>query len=1063
MKTIFVLLLSVVSWAQTSSSVLFGDVRDSSGGLVQGVSIVATEVGTGFTRSIRSGSLGEYRMEDLRPGTYSIQASLRGFRNLTIGSVVLEVSQKLQLDLNLVPGHEYDEVTVTAEASLLQTGDASEGVLLQAATVQALPLVGRNIGNLVTVGPGAIPRQLGGFGHDIVNDLQGNRGAVALNPPVNGARSTMNVNVLDGAYNTDRNTFAIVITPPMESVQEFRIQTSLAPAQAAQAGGAVIDVITKSGTKNFHGSAFEFLRNEATDALGIFADPSLPKAVFRQNQFGGSLGGPLKVLPSTFFYGTYEGLRNRSAQSKLHLVPDSVIRQGDFAASNPLFDPLNVDGSGARRPFAGNRIPVNRIDPIATKFLNTYQPLPNRNTAGGGPNYLDSTPSTDDANSGLSRIDHQFRGQGWLFARYTINNQTTYAAGFFPQLPTLEKLRAQQGVIGYTSGFGRWVNEARLSFTRLSVLDVPVSAFQTNVQKELGMVTDSDEPLLYGLPFFVISNFETVTDSPTLPQVQRDNLWNVTDGLSITRGRHTFQAGFQWIHFQLNYLQSQFPRGQYLFTGAFTANLANPSNTGDPFGDFLLGFPQTTRRFAGLAQAYMRQDSVAGYVQDDYRIRPNLTLNFGLRYEYISPYSEKRNNMFNLDYSTLPQAPVLKRVSNAVAPDRNNFAPRIGVAWRLPGFVFRGGYGIYYQPEIAVESYDLVRNGLRNEINQTSGVNPLLTTRNGFPQGGTLGLPTYFGIDPKARTPYVQQWSAGLQRLVGGGILVEGSYVGTKGTKLGRFRTFNTPAHVETGENLGPRPGELQSLRTFPQFGPLIQRQHISNSNFHSLQLKAEKRFRKGLSFLTSFVWSKSIDDADTVIPGQYDSFGAQDERNLRLERGTSFFDVRRRFSAGYFYQLPRAHFWAPVFSNWQTSGIVTIQDGTPLNPVYFGLDLANSGTPNRPNVVAGQNVRLSSSERSIDQFFNRSAFSDPAPFTFGNAGRNILPGPPNNIFDVAVHRRFPIGEKMAFQLRVEAFNVFNHPNLGIPGPYPDFGPFFGKVFAAGEQRRMQFGLRFDF
>jgi hypothetical protein len=227
--------------------------------------------------------------------------------------------------------------------------------------------------------------------------------------------------------------------------------------------------------------------------------------------------------------------------------------------------------------------------------------------------------------------------------------------------------------------------------------------------------------------------------------------------------------------------------------------------------------------------------------------------------------------------------------------------------------------------------------------------------------------------------------------------------------------------------------------------------------------LKAEKRFRKGLSFLSSFVWSKSIDDADTVVPGQYDSFGAQDERNLRLERGTSFFDVRRRFSAGYFYQLPRAHFWAPVFSNWQTSGIVTIQDGTPLNPVYFGLDLANSGTPNRPNVVAGQNVRLSSGERSIDQFFNRAAFSDPTPFTFGNAGRNILPGPPNNIFDVAVHRRFPIGEKMAFQLRVEAFNVFNHPNWGIPGPYPDFGPFFGKVFAAGEQRRMQFGLRFDF
>ncbi len=1054
----------VSALAQVSSSVLYGEVQDPSGARVAGAAIVASEKNTGFRRAVTSGSQGEYRFEDLRPGVYTVSSDKAGFRKLLVDEVALEVNQKARLDLNLSIGEERDQVTVTASASLLQLGEASEGVLLQESTMRALPLVGRNVLNLASVGPGAIPRQLGGFVHDIVNDLQGNRGAVSFNPPVNGARSTMNASVLDGAYNTDRNTFATVISPPIESMQEFRVQSSLAPAATPQAGGAVADIITKSGSKLFHGSAFEFLRNEATDALGVFADPSLPRAVFRQNQYGATLGGPLGI-PSTFFFGAFEGLRNRSAQSKLHRVPDADMRQGDFAnGASPLFDPLNFDAAGARIPFAGNRIPTNRIDPIATRFLTGYQPLPNRAATDGGPNYLDSTPSTNDRDSALFRVDHQFGRIGSLFARYSLNDERVRAAGDFPQLPTSEKLRAQQVALGLTSSLGRWVNEARLSFTRLAVLDVPESAFKTDVVRDLGINANSDDPQLFGLPFFVITNFETVTDSPTLPQVQRDNTWHVSDGLSLTHGRHTVQTGFQWTHFQMNYLQSQFPRGQYIFTGAFTANLASPSDSGDPLADFLLGYPQTTKRFAGGAQAYLRQDVVSAYLQDDYRISPRLTLNIGLRYESISPFSEKRNNLLNLDYSRLPAAPTLQRVTTATKHDWNNFAPRIGLAWRLPAnFVFRGGYGIYFQPEIAVETYDLVRNGLRNEINEVTGPTPKLTTRDGFPRNASAGFPTFFGLDPNAVTPYVQQWNAGFQKQLAGGILADAAYVGSKGTHLGRFRTFNTPAHVETGENLGPRPGDLQSLRTFPQFGPIYQRQHIANSNFHSLQLKAEKRFHSGLSFLTSFVWSKSIDDADTVVPGQYDSFGAQDERNLRLERGQSFFDVRRRFSAAYLYQLPKPRFLAPLLGNWQTSGIVTIQDGTPLNPVYFAADFANSGTPNRPNVVAGKNVRLPASQRSLDEFFNRDAFSDPAPLTFGNAGRNILPGPPNNIFDLALHRRFPIGDRMAAQFRVEGFNVFNHPNLGIPGPYPDFGPFFGKIFVAGEQPRLQFGLRFDF
>jgi hypothetical protein len=309
----------------------------------------------------------------------------------------------------------------------------------------------------------------------------------------------------------------------------------------------------------------------------------------------------------------------------------------------------------------------------------------------------------------------------------------------------------------------------------------------------------------------------------------------------------------------------------------------------------------------------------------------------------------------------------------------------------------------------------------------------------------------------------VQQWSAGFQHEAPGRTLIEVAYVGTKGTKLGRFRRFNTPAHVETGENLPPRPGDLQSLRTFPELGPIFQREHLSNSIYHSLQIKAERQMGTALSFIASFVWAKSIDDADSLVPGQFESFGAQDERNLRLERGLSFFDVRRRLSAGYVFRIPTVPFVAAVTRHWEASGTLTFQDGTPLNPVYFVVDFANSGTPNRPNVVLGQSLLAPPGERTADHFYNAGAISDPAPYTFGNAGRNILPGPGNAVVDFALHRRFMLTERGTLEFRAECFNLLNHPNIGIPGPYPDFGPFYGKAFSAGDPRRMQFGLRFDF
>ena len=1065
---VLLLAATAIAVGQSSSGLLTGEIHDPSGALVEGVRITAVQKQTGFERTVSSTSVGQYTVSDLAPGIYTVRAEKAGFSAITVEWVAVELNQKARLDLELALGDEHTTVTVSTPVSAVQTADASEGYQLPNTATRALPLGERNLLSLVTLGPGAIPRQLGGFGHDIANDVQAARGAVAWNPPVNGARSTANVYLLDGIYNTDRTVFVIAVNPLMESIEDFRVLTSLAPAEYAQNGGAVVNMVTRSGAARFHGSAFEFLRNDATDAHSFFDDAALPPSLFRQNQFGGSLGGPLGH-GRTFFHGVYEGLRNRTAKSSLHLLPDATFRSGDLSAANPIFDPSTLDSAGNRQPFPGNRIPAARIDPIARSFLDKFQPLPNRAPGGQG-NYLDATPNESSQDDGSIRIDHQFQNQGRLFGRYTLNNAHNVIAGAFPERPTREELHAQQVALGYTINGAYWLNEARISFTRLNVASLPRSAFQNDGLSDLGISGFTKDPAYYGLPSFVITDFETVVDNATRPQLERNNTWYAADGISGTRGRHNWKAGVQWLHFQLNYLQSQMPRGQYILNGTFTTDPKHPDGTGEPFGDFLLGFPQITRRSVGSPQAYLRQEDIGVYVQDDWRLTSNLTLNLGLRYEYASPYTEQRGNLLNLDYSTLPRAPRLVQVSTPSAPDRNNFAPRIGFAWRLPGFsgashdtVLRGGYGIYYAPEIAAEAYDLIRNTLRNEENQTNGLTPVLTLANGFPSTASTGFPSYYGLDANARTPYVQQWTVSLQRDVGRGVVAEMAYLGTKGTKLGRFRRFNTPLQVETGANLGPRPGDLQSLRTFPELGPIFQRQHIANSNYQSLLLRVEKRYRQGLGLLASFVWAKSIDDADSILPGVYESFGAQDERNLRLERGLSFFDVRKRLSAGFVYDFPAPKRFTWLLSAWRTSGILTFQDGTPLNPVYFGTDIANSGTPNRPDTVSGQQISLPKSQRTIERYFNTDAFATPAPYTFGNAGRNVIPGPGNEVVDISLQRRIRLRESAGLEFRVDALNLFNHPNVGIPGPYPDFGPFFGRIFSTGEPRRLQFGLRLDF
>lgn len=1039
---LWTLCLGTVAVAQSPDAVLAGRVLDPSGLGVPQAEVRVKAMTSDLERTARSGADGGFRVAALPAGAYQVKVEHQGFAPYELGRVELHVRQAVDLEIRLTLGGRNETVRVDEQLIPVDAAPAGAGFSVAETQVRSLPLANRNFISLATLGPGVAARHLTGFVHDTINDVQPARGAVGLNPPVNGTRSTANTFLLDGILNTDGNINAFVVSPPLESVQEFRVQTSATSAEFGYSGGGVINVVTRSGGPRFHGGAFEFLRNQVLDARYFFDQPGSPKPAFRQHQFGAQAGGPVPGLRTWSFFASYEGLLSTLGRSNRVPVPDAAMRGGDFSAVSPISDPF----TGLR--FPNNRIPTERISPVARIFLDKFQPLPN----GPGGQLFSSDPDRRNSQTGSGRLDRHTARWGSFFGRYTINDEHATLNAGFPLQPVDETIRAQQITLGHTLTGKGWVNELRVGLNRLFVQELQLSAFKRDVVGELGMSGINRDPINFGLPIFNMGNFTLTTDDPTLPQSQRDITYHVIDQFTAQRGRHTFSAGGEFRRFVMNFLQLQQGRGQFNFSGQFS---------GYDFADFLLGFPSFTQRVSGLPQAYLRRPAYAFFAQDEFRVRPGLMLTAGLRYNYTSPFNEARNNMLNLDYSRLPAAPTLVRGSQ-VQPDRNDWAPRLGLAWqplRGRSLLFRAGYGIFYSPEIASEYYDLVRNGVRNELNTAPAGPPVLTLANGFPTTASTGFPSYFGLQTDLPTSYVQQWNASWQAGFRG-MLFEAAYVGSKGTHLGRFRQYNTPLQVELGRNLPPRPGDLQSLRSFPSLGPIFQRQHIANSNYHSLQLRVEKRFSKTLQFQGSYTWAKSLDDADHVIKGLYDSVGAQDERNLRLERGQSFYDVRNRLTFNLLYDLT---FKGRLLGGWQIAGIALLQGGMPSNAFYFFTDFANTGTPNRPNMVAGQEISLSRDQRNPTRFFNTAAFSDPAPFTFGNGGRNTLPGPGVTSFDLALHRTFALPERGTLEFRAEFFNAFNHPNLGIPGNNKDFGPFFGRIFVAGEPRRIQFALKLGF
>ena len=767
---------------------------------------------------------------------------------------------------------------------LLQVENMAVGGLVDQISLESLP--GRNLSTILGMSPGVTDLSQQGYTANGLTALQPGRGALAQNLNIGGYRQTGNYYILDGTTNTDGHINAYVNAPSVESLQELRLQTSTHSADFGNVVGGGINLVTRSGTNRLHWELYDYLGNDAFNARPYNFNEDqgvLPKLPVRQNQFGASIGGPLRLskstpkTASTFFFVHYEGLESRSRYQNVASVPTESARHGDLSDYGvAIYDPSTLT-QGVRRPFPGNTIPQAELDPVALKLL-ALTPLPTIPNQIIN-NYVANQLSRIHDHQGNVRIDHQFSEKDFLSGAYHLSDEKFNQDGIFgPITGTTTTVRAQNLSLSHTHTFNpETLNNFKFGFNRLKAIDGIYNTGTQDIISQLGINGIPSDPANNGFPEFRLGFLQIPSDDTNRPTTLRDNTYQLIDTLTTIRSRHQWKFGAEYRRFEDNFLLSNYSRGSFRYNGVFTSGpdpITPTVNTGLALADFLLGYPQEAVRTVGSPQSYLRRNAYSLFAEDMVRVTQKLTLTLGLRYDYTSPFSEIRNNLYNLDFSNLPAPPKLIHLGvdssslpqDGVRSNGKNFGPRVGFAYQInPKMVVRAGYGIFYVQEVGALFYGMVRNGVNTEFHDSPVLQPSLTTANSFSSAGS-NLPSYTYIDPNSSTPYVQQWNLGIQRELTANLSLEAVYIGSKGTHLFRYRNWNNAYHVETGENLPPRPGDLQQLRTFPSLGPIVEQETSSSSIYHALLVRLQKSFSANLSFITSFTWSKSIDDSDVPL-----------------------------------------------------------------------------------------------------------------------------------------------------------------------------------------------------
>ncbi len=1068
---------SALLCAQVDTGTIVGTVKDASGAVLPDASVTLTAIGTGIKTNVRTGPTGNYVATPLKIGEYSISVEAAGFKTETRKNIVLQVQDRLRVDFDLQVGDRADQVVVEDVPPALQTETSSLGDVITSGQVTNLPLNGRDYTQLAVLTAGVSRTDLGDNGN--------NGGSFASN----GTRATLNNFLLDGIDNNSNDNGRNVLQTSVDAIAEFKVQTNSYSAEFGRSGGAVINATIKSGGNKFNGTVFEFLRNSALDARNFFADASTPKPIYQLNQFGGTLGGPI-IKNKTFFFADYQGSRLRDGQTLISTVPTPAERGGDFSALGiSIYDPATTDPSNgnARQPFDGSKIPSSRFDPVAKAFMDLY---PDPNVPGAThSNYVQTGNFTDWVQSTNLRIDHNFSARNQMFGRFAYNNQHTETPAPLPGLAngggsrTGDTFINAEGVsLGDTFTVNpTTINEFRIGFTRLKEDRGLPFGGQHFPPTDLQVPGVPDNAATNGLAQLRPSGFANIGDpgfSPTLITTYESQL---SDTLSMVRGKHTIKFGVQLRRSQFNIFQVNAPRGRITFNGRYTRDPLT-GDGGHSLADMLLGLSNGAR-LSSLSALANRQGSYGAFVMDDWKVTPRLTLNLGLRYDLITPIVEAHDRQANLDFATGEIiVPDLSMVTNPgpfkfrqgknralVDGDKLDFAPRVGFAWTpFAGgrMVVRGGYGIYYS---AQEYRTAGGNQLAYNIpfyiesffaSNVSSSTSKVKVSTGFPSQDISQVVdvAVVSADSRLRSPYYQHWNLDIQQEIPWNITLEAGYAGSKGTHL----------QVGTDRNQVPKPipGNEEPARPYPQYGPFLNFEDRGSSIYHALQLKGTKRLSSGLDFLSAFTYAKSIDDQGPVCCSYV---YPQDSQNTAAERGRSDYDQRFRWVSSFNYDLPfgKGHSHAPqsrfaegMLGGWSFGGIITFSSGFPFTPSWGDDSSRTYSEFPRPNRIRDGN--LSNNQRTVDRWFDTDAFVGPELFTFGNSGRNIIDGPGIVNVDFALHKQFMVGDRGKVQFRVEFFNAMNHPNLGPPGL--GIGDDAGIITTTStRERQIQFALKYLF
>jgi carboxypeptidase family protein len=1021
--------------AQNAGATLLVEARDAEGKAIVGTLVTLTSQDTGLERVGTTIEDGTVWMVRLPPGTYTLTAVRGGFKTEVIRDIRVEAAARGKITLLLKPGAYTEQVIVQADATTLRIGNAAVGAVFDSETLQTLPVPEREPLEFASQAAGMAPPAPGSR-----LSTQGNTGVNSA-----GAREAANNYLLDGVDNNDQFLNRLVINPSIDAIQEFALLQNTYDAEYGRSAGAQLNMVVKSGTRVVHGTAYEYFRDSALDARNALDRGDLPKPLLQRHQFGGTVGGPLRI-PRSFYFVSAEGIDGREADTRLAHVPTTAERNGDFSASG-----VTVRDPFTGQPFPGNVIPPGRISPAGAAAVALY-PAPNRGDA--QTNFVASPLAERRAVQFTGKTDHTIWHGSPLTFRYSFSRDNRDVP--YPvrgrNLPGFGISVLDQGHnfgAGFTKAFSaRTFNELRFGLNALRRENLPQSA-GTNEFAALGIAGPSLDSADLGYPTLVVPGYETLGDDPNLPVVRRTRTLHLTDALTFDRGRHHVKSGGELRTYRSDGYNHLFVRGQATFQGVFT---------GQPIADLLLGLPSLTLLASNDNRQALRTWAADGFVQDDWRFRPRLTINAGLRYEFNAPPYDAQNRMRILDLSSMQLVQV---GSNGVSrsglfADHNDFAPRLGASWDVTGngrWLVRGGYGIFYDSGTLIENSALYFNPPYFSLQLFfPGAQPL-TLANPFPTGrGFSPRPTINTLDPHMRSAYSQEGTIGLEGVIAG-MTTAVRYVTSYGSDLVRKRNINEPS---------AGPGPLDPRRPLAGLADVLLVESTATSTYHALELSAVRRPARGVSFRGSYTLSKSRDDTSAFLATDGDDNTPQDSRNLAAEWGPSDFDVRQRLVLTGTIEAPTTTKWR-VLRNWQASAVFTAQSGRPFTP-RVSFDNSNTGNVgggtfayDRPNIITGA---VPAGVRSVT--YDGTVLAIAPQYTFGNAGRNSLVGPGYATLDLAASRKIRAGERRLLTLRLEIFNALNRKNYQLPDSFVD-KVTFGQPLSAYPPRQLQLAVRFAF